>query len=105
MSDDSANEIAAIETREWLESLDWVLDHGGPQRVRRLLEDLQIHASKAGVEIPFEATTPHINTIPVSDQPPFPGSREIERRLKSLVRWNAMAMVTTAVSRPTPTRG
>jgi len=96
MSDESANDTTAIETREWLESLDWVLDHGGPQRVRRLLEDLQIHASKAGVEIPFEATTPHINTIPVSDQPPYPGSREIERRLKSLVRWNAMAMVVRA---------
>ena len=86
----------AIETREWLESLDWVLDHGGPERVRRLLEDLQIHARKAGVEIPFEATTPHINTIPVSDQPPYPGGREIERRIKSLVRWNAMAMVVRA---------
>jgi pyruvate dehydrogenase E1 component len=86
----------AIETREWLESLDWVLDHGGPERVRQLLEDLQIHARKAGVEIPFEATTPHINTIPVSQQPPYPGSREIERRIKSLVRWNAMAMVVRA---------
>ena len=79
MSDSTAQNgttenIDAIETREWLESLDWVLSHGGPERVRRLLEDLQIHARKAGVEIPFEATTPHINTIPVSDQPPYPGS-------------------------------
>ena len=101
MSDSNARDtttenIDAIETREWLESLDWVLSHGGPERVRRLLEDLQIHARKAGVEIPFEATTPHINTIPVSDQPPYPGSREIERRIKSLVRWNAMAMVVRA---------
>ena len=94
---DTTNEnVDAIETREWLESLDWVLNHGGPERVRRLLEDLQIHARKAGVEIPFEATTPHINSIPVSDQPPYPGSREIERRIKSLVRWNAMAMVVRA---------
>ncbi len=94
--DSATQNIDAIETREWLESLDWVLDHGGPERVRRLLEDLQIHARGAGVEIPFEATTPHINTIPVSEQPPFPGSREIERRIKSLVRWNAMAMVVRA---------
>jgi pyruvate dehydrogenase E1 component len=94
--DVTTERINAIETREWLESLDWVLSHGGPERVRRLLEDLQIHARKAGVEIPFEATTPHINTIPISDQPPYPGSREIERRIKSLVRWNAMAMVVRA---------
>jgi pyruvate dehydrogenase E1 component len=101
MSDSTArkgtsNDIDAIETREWLESLDWVLDHGGPERVHRLLEDLQIHARKAGVEMPFDATTPHINTIPVSHQPPYPGSREIERRIKSLIRWNAMAMVVRA---------
>jgi pyruvate dehydrogenase E1 component len=101
MSDISARDMNpettdAIETREWLESLDWVLDHGGAERVRQLLVDLQMHARKAGVEIPFEATTPHINTIPVSKQPPFPGSREIERRIKSLVRWNAMAMVVRA---------
>jgi pyruvate dehydrogenase E1 component len=94
--DERNGNLDAIETREWLESLDWVLDHGGPERVERLLEDLQIHARKAGVEIPFEATTPHINTIPLSDQPPYPGSREIERRLKSLIRWNAMAMVVRA---------
>ena len=56
MSDESANEMIAIETREWLESLDWVLDQGGPQRVRRPLEDLQIHATKAGVEIPFQTS-------------------------------------------------
>jgi pyruvate dehydrogenase E1 component len=89
-------DLDAIETREWLESLDWVLDHGGPERVRRLLEELQVHARKEGVEIPFKATTAHINSIPVSQQPPYPGSREIERRIKSLVRWNAMAMVVRA---------
>ncbi|HSO24181.1 MAG TPA: pyruvate dehydrogenase (acetyl-transferring), homodimeric type [Chondromyces sp.] len=88
--------VNAVETREWLESLDWVLAHGGPERVTRLLEDLKIHAQKAGVRLPFEATTPHINTIPVSEQPPYPGSRELERRIKSLVRWNAMAMVVRA---------
>ena len=94
--DPSAQNADAIETREWLESLDWVLENGGPERVTRLLEDLQVHARKEGVALPFEATTPHINTIPPSEQPPYPGSREIERRIKSLVRWNAMAMVVRA---------
>ena len=52
-----------------------------------------------GVELPFSATTPYINTIPADKQPPFPGNREIERRIKSIIRWNAMAMVVRANKR------
>jgi pyruvate dehydrogenase E1 component len=89
-------EIKEIETREWLYSLDYVLEHGGPERVKELLHQLQIRAHKAGIEIPFTANTPYINTIPREKQPPFPGDREIERRIKSLIRWNAMAMVVKA---------
>jgi len=89
-------EIEEIETREWLYSLDYVFEHGGPERVRELLQQLQIRAHKAGVQIPFSANTPYINTIPREKQPPFPGNREIERRIKSLIRWNAMAMVVNA---------
>lgn len=89
-------EIEEIETSEWLYSLDYVLEHGGPERVRELLQQLQIRAHKAGVQIPFTANTPYINTIPREKQPPFPGNREIERRIKSLIRWNAMAMVVNA---------
>ena len=85
-----------IETREWLYSLDYVLEHGGPERVKELLQQLQIRAHKAGVSIPFTANTPYINSIPREKQPPFPGDREIERRIKSLIRWNAMAMVVKA---------
>ena len=89
-------EIEEIETGEWLYSLDWVLEHGGPDRAIELLQQLQIRAHKAGVHIPFSANTPYINTIPRSQQLPFPGNREIERRIKSLIRWNAMAMVVNA---------
>ena len=89
-------EIEEIETREWLYSLDYVLEHGGPERVKDLLHQLQIRAQKFGVEIPFTANTPYINTIPREKQPPYPGDREIERRIKSLIRWNAMAMVVRA---------
>ena len=98
MSDDNKRDtkVEDIETREWLYSLDWVLEHGGPERVVELLHQLQIRAHKAGVEIPFTANTPYINTIPREKQPPFPGDREIERRIKSLIRWNAMAMVVKA---------
>jgi len=85
-----------IEKREWLDSLDYVLETQGAERVRELLKDLQIHAGQQGVQLPFSANTPYINTIPVEQQPPYPGSREIERRIKSLIRWNAMAMVVRA---------
>ncbi len=89
-------QLEALETREWLDSLDDVLRHGGPARVGRLLRDLGIHARQAGVRLPFSANTPYINTINAEEQLPYPGSREIERRIKSLVRWNAMAMVVRA---------
>ncbi|MEO8399349.1 MAG: pyruvate dehydrogenase (acetyl-transferring), homodimeric type, partial [Ignavibacteriaceae bacterium] len=85
-----------IETREWLYSLDYVLETGGPERVKELLQQLQIRAHKYGTDIPFTANTPYMNTIPREKQPPFPGDREIERRIKSLIRWNAMAMVVRA---------
>jgi pyruvate dehydrogenase E1 component len=89
-------ELEALETREWLDSLDYVLQSGGPARVSRLLRELSDHARRSGVRQPFTANTPYINTIPAAEQPPFPGSREIERRIKSLVRWNALAMVVKA---------
>ena len=92
----TATNHEAIETREWLESMDWVLEHGGKDRVHRLLQALDIHARKNGVDLPYSADTPHINTIPPTDEVPYPGSREVERRIKSLVRWNAMAMVVRA---------
>ncbi|MCP4901040.1 MAG: pyruvate dehydrogenase (acetyl-transferring), homodimeric type [bacterium] len=90
----SAHDI--VETEEWIDSLEWVLANRGPDRVRTLLEDLQIYARRSGVTIPFTANTPHINTIQPDDEVPYPGSREIERRIKSLIRWNAMAMVVRA---------
>ncbi len=91
-----AAELEALETREWLESLDYVLQHGGPTRVGQLLGELGRHAQQSGVTLPFTANTPYINTIHADEQAPYPGSREIERRIKSLVRWNAMAMVVRA---------
>jgi len=99
MADDKfkdPQELQRIEDREWRESIDYVLQGQGPDRVRDLLRLLQIRAQEQGVSIPFTANTPYINTIPASQQPVFPGNREIERRNKSLIRWNAMAMVARA---------
>ncbi len=91
-----AAELEAVETREWLESLDFVLQTGGPAKVARLLRELALHATENGVKLPFSANTPYINTIPADDQALMPGSPDIERRIKSLVRWNAAAMVVRA---------
>jgi pyruvate dehydrogenase E1 component len=91
-----AAELDAVETREWLDSLDYVLQTGGPAKVARLLRDLTVHATENGVKLPFSANTPYINTIPADDQAMMPGSPDLERRIKSLVRWNAAAMVVRA---------
>jgi pyruvate dehydrogenase E1 component len=85
-----------LETAEWLASLRGVLESQGPERVNFLLAALSEAAHRQGVELPFTATTPYINTIPEDKQPPYPGNREIERRIKSIIRWNAMAMVSRA---------
>lgn len=89
-------EIEELENEEWLYSLDYVLEQWGPKRVVDLLRQLQIRAHKAGVELPFTANTPYINTITRDKQAPYPGNREIERVIKSVIRWNAMAMVVKA---------
>ena len=90
------NDSDPAETAEWLESLDYVLENKGPERVKQLLAALEGAAHRNNVDLPFTATTPYFNTIPRSQQPAYPGDREMERRIKSYVRWNAMAMVTRA---------
>ena len=90
---------ARHETREWLEALDYVFAEQGPDRARQLLQDLIDHARVTGVEVPFTANTPYVNTIPPHAEPEFPGDRAMERRIKSIVRWNAMAMVVKANTR------
>ena len=89
-------DIEELENEEWFYSLDYVLQEWGPDRVVELLRQLQVRAHKAGVELPFTANTPYINTINRAKQPPYPGNREIERHIKSIIRWNAMAMVVKA---------
>ncbi|HXP17082.1 MAG TPA: pyruvate dehydrogenase (acetyl-transferring), homodimeric type [Terriglobales bacterium] len=97
MPETQTDGMEVLETREWLDSLDYVLSQGGADRAGRLLQQLSLHARRAaGVNLPFTATTPYQNTIPAEQQPPFPGSQEMERRIKSLVRWNALAMVVRA---------
>jgi pyruvate dehydrogenase E1 component len=88
--------LEAVETREWLESLDYVIDQSDRNRTVRLLEALRARARHAGVKVPFTSTTPYINTIATGDEVGYPGDRDVERRIKSIIRWNALAMVVRA---------
>ncbi len=83
-------------TQEWLDALDSVLEFEGAERATFLLDELVGHARRGGVPAPHSATTPYVNTIPVDAQPPFPGDRELEHRIRSLNRWNAVATVLRA---------
>ena len=85
-----------IELQEWMQSLRDVLEISGSDQARNILLALQSEAQKSGLSFEHPLNTPYLNTIPASKQAPFPGSREVERRIKSIIRWNAMAMVTRA---------
>lgn len=92
----TGRDIDPVETAEWLDSLEFVLASKGPDRLRYLLATLEARARSQGVDLPIAANTPYINTIPAKRQPVYPGNRELERRIKSIIRWNAMAMVVRA---------
>ena len=93
---DGAAAAEALETQDWIDSLHDVLRSGGPERVTSLLSELQIEAQRAGLQLPMTSRTPYVNTIPLDKQPPYPGDSPLERRIRSIIRWNAMAMVVEA---------
>ena len=84
---------AIDETSEWIEAFDQVVAEEGPMAGAQLLGTLTRRARQAGVDLPIQLNTPYVNTIRVEEEEPYPGDRLIERRIKGLVRWNAMAMV------------
>lgn len=84
------------ETQEWVDSIKAVLEENGIERTHFLLETLIEFARRNGVRLPYSPNTAYQNTIPLSQQKKFPGTRDIERRIKALIRWNAMAMVVRA---------
>jgi len=81
------------ETSEWIEAFDELVAEEGPMAGAQLLGTLTRRARQAGVDLPIQLNTPYVNTIRVEEEEPYPGDRLIERRIKGLVRWNAMAMV------------
>ena len=99
MSDSvDGNDQAAhrLETEDWLKSLRDVQRNQGDKRASEILSRLQLDAQRSGVQLPVTSQTPYVNTISHHHQPMFPGNRQLERRIKSLIRWNAMAMVVEA---------
>ncbi len=92
-------EIDALETNEWKEALQAVIERDGPERAHFLLESLVDLARRSGGHLPYDATTAYINTIPTHLEERSDGDRELERRIISIVRWNAMAIVLRAGNR------
>ncbi|HIP53773.1 MAG TPA: pyruvate dehydrogenase (acetyl-transferring), homodimeric type, partial [Chromatiales bacterium] len=89
-------DIDPQETQEWLDALEAVLENEGVERAHFLLEKMIDKARRSGAYLPYSANTAYVNTIPVTQQERFPGDRAMERRIRSFIRWNAMAMVVQA---------
>ena len=92
----AANDPDTLETQEWLEALESVLENEGPERAHYLMERLVDLARRRGAQIPFSSNTAYVNTIPAHLEQHCPGNLEYEERLRSWMRWNAMAMVVKA---------
>lgn len=90
------NDIDAIETKEWLDALKSVVRHAGKDRAAELLKTLSESAVNQGIEQPSSIRTPYRNTIPVDKEVDYPGDLKMERKIRSIIRWNAMAMVMKA---------
>jgi len=95
----STPDLDPTETREWQEALEAVIEHEGIERAHFLLERMIDQSRRAGANLPYSATTAYINTIPVERQVPMPGDSELEHQLRSMIRWNATAMVQKANQR------
>ncbi|KTS37376.1 pyruvate dehydrogenase [Methylobacterium indicum] len=88
-----SRDLDPVETQEWLDSLDGVLEVEGPDRAHFLIEQVIEGARKKGAPVPYSANTAYVNTIPADKQPPHPGDRAIEHRIRSAIRWNAIAII------------
>ena len=96
MQNEYLKDINPEETNEWLEALENIIEEGGPKRAHYILEKLIDKARRKGTYLPFRATTAYLNSIDVEDEPKMPGDRDIERRIRSAIRWNATMMVLRA---------
>src|SRR5207247_6925292 len=92
----AANDPDALETQEWLDALETVLEREGPERAHYLLDRLIDKARRSGAYIPFSPNTAYINSIPPHMEERSPGNVPLEERIRSICRWNAMVMVVRA---------
>ena len=102
---DNLTDIDASETQEWIDALDAVIKQEGPQRAHFLVEQLIDKARRSGAYLPYKLTTAYLNTIPTALEEPSPGDAAIEWRIRSLIRWNALAMVLRANRKSTELGG
>src|SRR3989338_2933035 len=86
------SKLNGSESEEWFDSIEHLLRFATDQNPY-FLEELLKRLERSGLRIPRTVHTPYVNTIPAADEPEYPGNRELERRIKSYIRWNAMAMV------------
>ena len=96
MSELLQNDVDPIETNDWLASIDSLIREEGIERAQFIIDQVMQQARAGGVSLPSGITTDYVNTIPVSEQPAYPGNLEIERRIRSYIRWNAVMMVLRA---------
>ncbi|QMV13334.1 pyruvate dehydrogenase (acetyl-transferring), homodimeric type [Vibrio spartinae] len=93
---DMKHDVDALETQEWLEALESVVREEGVERAQFLLEEVLEKARIDGVDMPTGVTTNYINTIPADQEPAYPGDTTLERRIRSIIRWNAIMIVLRA---------
>jgi pyruvate dehydrogenase E1 component len=93
MADMKQPDVDPIETSEWIESLEAVLETEGVDRAHFLLESLIEKARRNGAHMPFDGTTAYLNTIPAGQEPTMPGDQTIEAKIRNAIRWNALMMV------------
>jgi len=96
MSVMNLEDVDPSETQEWIEALEVVMQEEGGDRAHFLLEKLIDKARRSGAYLPYSATTAYVNTIPVEHEPKMPGNLSLERKIRSIIRWNAQAMVLRA---------
>eukprot|EP01028_Stygiella_incarcerata_P003092 TRINITY_DN15862_c0_g1_i12.p4 TRINITY_DN15862_c0_g1~~TRINITY_DN15862_c0_g1_i12.p4 ORF type:complete len:134 (+),score=7.60 TRINITY_DN15862_c0_g1_i12:2158-2559(+) len=90
---DVLKDLDPQETQEWIDALEAVIEEEGSERAHFLLEKLIDKARRSGAYLPYNATTAYLNTIPVEQEPKMPGNLSLERKIRSIIRWNAQLMV------------
>ena len=96
MADHEKQKIISLENQEWLDSIDYIIKNEESRRVEEIIDLLRDRIIEKGIHLQPHLNTPYVNTISTSEESDYPGDRKLERKIKSIIRWNAMAMVVQA---------